>query len=205
MLTCSARKSVVLPLPSSPHCRPTITVAGIRSSPGTGRASGGGGGSGASGGGSLGGGGGGLGTKKPRGQRARDLDRVSPSSSRRASGGPLVEGARSTHGTNVAPSSINGRSPLQGLHPWFRGPAEYNPAGLLRIQVRRGAGQKLRRWPEAAAMARSRAPSCTVVQSAHQIGGLSPNWPSSSLVPCSRGPSATRVTPTSSRTTLRPG
>ena len=26
---CSARKSVVLPLPSSPHCSPTITVAGI--------------------------------------------------------------------------------------------------------------------------------------------------------------------------------
>src|ERR1035437_5363753 len=120
MLTCSARKSVVLPLPSSPHCRPTITVVGISSSPGTGRASGRGGGSGV---------GGRSGTKKPRGHTARDLDRVSPSSSRRASGGPLVEGARSTHGTNVAPSSINGRSPLQGLHPWFRGPTEYNPAG----------------------------------------------------------------------------
>src|SRR3990172_9352088 len=29
MATCSARKSVVLPLPSSPHWRPTITVAGM--------------------------------------------------------------------------------------------------------------------------------------------------------------------------------
>jgi len=55
--------------------------------------------------------------KRPRDHLARDLDRLRPSSSRRTSGDPRAEGARSTHGTNVAPSSINGRSPLVGPAP----------------------------------------------------------------------------------------
>ena len=55
--------------------------------------------------------------KKPRDRAVRDLDRLRPSSSYRASGNPLGEGARSTHGTNVAPSSINGRSPWLGPAP----------------------------------------------------------------------------------------
>ena len=55
--------------------------------------------------------------KKPRDRAVRDLDRLRPSSSHRASGNPLGEGARSTHGTNVAPSSINGRSPWLGPAP----------------------------------------------------------------------------------------
>ncbi len=55
--------------------------------------------------------------KKPRGRATRDLDRLSPSSSHRSFGDPLVEGARSAHGTNTAPSSSNGRSPLRGLAP----------------------------------------------------------------------------------------
>jgi hypothetical protein len=78
---------------------------------------------------------GGPGMKKPRGRPARDLDRLSPSSSRRAFGDPLVEGARSAHGTNTAPSSSNGRSPLWAWHPRFRGPAEYTPARQPRFAV----------------------------------------------------------------------
>src|SRR5260221_6949086 len=35
MATCSARKSVILPLPSSPHWSPTITVAGTTTAPPT--------------------------------------------------------------------------------------------------------------------------------------------------------------------------
>ncbi len=86
---CSARKSVVLPLPSSPHWRPTITVAGISGAPDT---------------------------KRPRpGAGVLDTRLPRPPAGRSASRG--VEGASPSHGADAAPSSSNGHLLHRGTGP----------------------------------------------------------------------------------------